>query len=173
VTPPGLRAPDTGVPNITGAFTMEGVPPGRYVVVAAFENDGLVRDPDLCIAGTDDVHMAVAAGELATLPDTFKITGALDIMSPGATTAELVAGAPMLMWQDDSGESKYLVEVFDAFGQLVWSTTIPGTSGTNPQVQYAGPMLPGMYYQWRATSISNNNCNISRTEDLKGVFFTP
>jgi len=173
VTPPGLRAPETGVPNVTNAFTMEGVPPGRYVVVAAFENDGLVRDPDRCIAGTADVHVEVAAGTPTTLDQTFKITAALEVMSPGATAAELVSSAPMLAWKDDASEDNYLVEVFDTFGQLVWSTEIPGTNGTNPQVQYAGPMEPGMYYQWRATSRRQSNCNISRTEDLRGVFFTP
>ena len=40
-------------------------------------------------------------------------------------------------------------------------------------MQYAGPMQPGMYYQWRATSQRQSSCNISRTEDLKGVFYTP
>jgi hypothetical protein len=44
-TPPGLRAPDPGMaPTINGAFTITGVPAGRYVALAAFENDNLVRD---------------------------------------------------------------------------------------------------------------------------------
>ena len=35
-------------PSITNgeAWTIEGVPDGRYVVLAAFENDSCVRDPD-------------------------------------------------------------------------------------------------------------------------------
>jgi hypothetical protein len=178
VPPPGLRAPRTGVPDVTGAFTLEGVPPGRYVLVAAFENDGLVRDPDTCIAGTDDIHIAVTAGGTVT-PEGFKITGALAIMSPGANGAEMVTGAPTFKWEDDSGEDEYIVEVFDAFGQLVHTKTIPGVSGGDPTLAYDGPALEsGMFYQWRATSLKTSGggggaCELSRTEDLKGVFFLP
>src|SRR5262249_40168898 len=111
VPPPGIRAPATGMPNVSGAFTIDQVPPGKYVVVAAFENDNLVRDPDHCIAGTTDVHVTVAAGAAAPIATAFKVTGALDVMSPGANQAEAVTAAPTLKWADDSGEDQYLVEV--------------------------------------------------------------
>lgn len=180
VSPPRVRAPSAGAPDVTGAFSIEGVPPGNYVLVAAFENDGLVRDPDHCISGTADVHVAVTAGQATTAPQTFKITGALAVMSPGATTAEAVTGAPTFQWVDDSGEDQYLVEVFDAFGQRIWMTTIPGVSGGTPSAVYGGPALaPGMYYQYRVTSSKQNGgttgerCELSRTEDLRGVFFVP
>lgn len=179
VPPPGIRAPATGVPNVSGAFTINGVPPGKYVVVAAFENDNLVRDPDHCIAGTADVHVQVAAGQAASVATQFKVTGALAVISPGATQAEAVTAAPTLMWADDSSEDQYVVEVFDAFGQRVWNTTIPGVSGGTPMVAYAGPMTPGMYYQFRVTSTKTQGgaggmtCELSRTEDLRGVFYHP
>lgn len=179
VPPPGLRAPQTGAPNISGAFTMDGVPPGRYVMVAAFENDGLVRDPDVCISGTEDIHLAVASGQTTEAP-TFKITGALGVISPGAEIAEAVTTAtPTFTWEDDSSEDSYVVEVFDAFGRKVWETTIPGVSGGTPSVVYGGePLVPGMYYQFRATSRKSGNgpggfCPKSRTEDLRGVFYLP
>lgn len=179
VPPPGLRAPQTGAPNVSGDFTIDGVPPGKYVVVAAFENDGLVRDPDHCIAGTADVHVQVAAGQAATLPDAFKITGALAVMSPGAEQAEAVTtGTPTFTWADDASEQNYVVDVFDSFGQNVWNTTIPSVSGGTPTVTYAGPTLVlGMYYQFRVTSTrkdgTGKTCEISRTEDLRGVFYVP
>lgn len=172
VQPPGLRAPEAGAPTITGAFSVVGVPPGRYVVVAAFENDNLVRDPDTCISGTADVHVAVAAGQTVQMPTSFKVTEALAIRTPGAAAAEMVAGPPMLTWADDSSESDYLVEVFDAFGDLVWSRIVPGSQGADVSVAYGGPMTPGMYYQWRVTS-RKNSCNLSRSEDLRGVFIAP
>ncbi len=177
VMPPGLRAPRTGVPNVSGAFTIDGVPPGKYVVVAAFENDLLVRDPDHCIAGTSDVHVQVSAGAATAAPSAFKVTGALAEMSPGATAADGLTAAPTFLWADDAGEDQYLVEVFDAFGQQVWSQTIPGVSGSQPSLAYGGPALqPGMYYQWRVTSSkqqggSGVRCELSRSEDLRGVFF--
>ena len=177
VPPPGLRAPSTGVPNVTGAFTIAGIPPGRYVLVAAFENDGLVRDPDHCISGTADVHVTVGVGATVAAPSTFKVTGSLAVVSPGAMAAEAISGSPTFTWADDSGEDQYLVEVFDAFGQRTWMTTIPAVSGGTPSVAYAGPALvPGMYYQYRVTSSKMNGgsgqrCELARTEDLRGVFY--
>lgn len=178
IAPPGLRSPRTGPPNVTGAFAIDGIPPGRYVVVAAFENDGLVRDPDHCIAGTADVHVQVAAGQPTTTPTAFKVTGALAVMAPGAMMADAVTSAPTFRWADDSSEDQYLVEVFDAFGQRVWMATTPGVSGGAPSMAYAGPPLqPGMYYQWRVTSSKqkpgSGECELARSEDLRGVFFMP
>jgi hypothetical protein len=170
VTVPGLRAGD-----VTTAFTIEGVPAGKYVVVAAFENDGLVRDPDLCISGTDDVHIDVAASTPLTISQTFKITGALAVTDPGATAAQAVTGIPTFKWVDDSGEDQYLVELFDAYGQRVWMKTMAGVSGGAPSMAYDGAALTsGMYYQFRVTSLATKNagqCALSRTEDLKGVFY--
>ena len=180
VPPPGLRAPAIGVaPNISGAFTLAGLPPGNYVIVAGFENDFLVRDPDHCISGTADVHVTLAAGATVDAPTTFKITGSLDIMSPGASTAEPITGNPTFTWADDSSEDQYVIELFDAFGQQVWTKTIPGFSGGIPTVTYdGGALASGMFYQWRATSTrttggGGEQCEIARTEDLKGVFFVP
>src|SRR5690606_4586838 len=148
-----------------------GVPDGKYVVLAAFENDGLVRDPDTSIGGTELVHIEVAGADL-TLSQSFKITGALAVFSPGAEGAEGVSGAPVFEWEDDSSEDGYDVTVYDALGELVWQTSgafDPG--GSKPAtVTYAGPALtPGMYYQFRAVSIKDG-VPISSTEDLKGVF---
>jgi hypothetical protein len=174
VTVPGLRAPRTGEPNITGAFTMEGVPAGKYVIVAAFENDGLVRDPDLCIAGTDDVHIEVAAATPLTIGDAFKITGAIPVLDPGASGAQPLTGTPTFSWGDDSSEQQYHVELFDSYGVRVWDKTIAGFSGGTPSLVYdGGPLISGMHYQFRVTSQklqTSQTCNISRTEDLKGVF---
>lgn len=173
--PPGLRAPEPGLaPNVSGAFSIAGVPPGRYVVLAAFENDLLVRDPDSCIAGTDIVHIAVDGSTAdVTLSESFKITGALGILEPAPDTA--VTGAPTFRWEDDSSEDVYVVQVLDSFGVEVWSTEIPGVSGGTPEVAYAGPALtPGMYYQVRITSArdgAGGRCEISQSEDLAGVFF--
>ena len=178
--PPGLRAPEPGIaPDVTGAFAIEGVPAGTYKVLASFENDLLVRDPDSCIAGTAIVEQTVATGEDITLDQSFKVTGALEMLSPGAAGPEQVSGNPTISWVDDSSEDGYEVTVFDAFGEIVWEHAEPGASGSNPSVVYAGDALePGMYYQvrvtsWRQTGGGGGVCEISQTEDLKGVFFIP
>ncbi|HMA95032.1 MAG TPA: hypothetical protein VKP30_20210 [Polyangiaceae bacterium] len=163
-SPPGLRAA-----NVGGDFSISGVPDGKYVVLAAFENDHLVRDPDTCIGGTAIVRVTVA-GQDVTLAESFKVTGALDVVSPDAE--QVVTATPSFVWVDDSSEDNYMLSVYDAFGNLVWeNNAVPGVSGNqNVTVAYAGPALtPGMVYQYRATSV-HKNCPISRTEDLRGVF---
>jgi hypothetical protein len=180
--PPGLRAPEPGTdPDVTGAFSIDGVPDGRYVALAAFEDDFLVRDPDTSIGGTQIVHLEVANGALVSAPPSFKVTGALDVVSPGADGPEVVTSAtPTFTWVDDSSEVAYDVTVLDAFGVEVWRTTIPGVSGSpTVSVVYgqaggtpasAPALQSGMYYQFRVLSRKNGGSPISQTEDLKGVF---
>jgi hypothetical protein len=171
--PPGLRAPDPGTaPDITGAFTIEGIPAGTYVILAAFENDILVRDPDTCISGTDIIHQIFAAGQTVDLSEGFKITEALEVLSPGAGEPEAVSTAtPTFSWVDDSSEDQYDITLLDTFGNEVWAKTIAGSSGADPSVVYDGPALEtGMYYQFKVVS-SKSGCELSQTEDLKGVFY--
>jgi hypothetical protein len=166
--PKGLRAA-----NVSGAFSIPGVPDGKYVVLAAFENDGLVRDPDASIGGTQIVHLVVAGGQSQSIASTFKITGALAVISPGADKIETVSGTPKLVWGDDSGEDHYEVRVFDALGNKVWEDLAVGkvSGGAQVSADYGGPALEsGMIYQFRATSIKNGGTAISQTEDLRGVF---
>jgi len=179
--PPGLRDPAPGIaPDVTGAFTIEGVPEGNYVVLAAFENDFLVRDPDPGIAGTQIVHLEVpdpTDGNDITIDTSFKVTGCLTMFGPGAEGPEAVTDASALVfsWADDSSEDFYAVVVYDAFGNEVWADPdVPRvTGGGVAEVDYAGPALtPGMYYQWRATSHRVAG-PISTTEDLLGVFYIP
>lgn len=172
--PPGLRAGE-----VLSAFTIEGVPDGRYVVLAAFENDGLVRDPDQTIGGTQIVRIEVPdpdTGNTVDLPEGFKVTGALAVSEPGADGPEEIATvSPTLVWEDDSSEDGYWIRVFDAFGNLIWNDEIGSVSGlATVSHTYAGPALePGMYYQFRTTSFRDKNgvlTAISATEDLRGVF---
>lgn len=178
--PRGLRAPKSGAPNVTGSFSISGVPAGKYVVLAAYENDGLVRDPDTNIAGTSFVHLEVTAGQsTVAITDSFKVTGALGTVSPGADAPQAVQDKPDLVWLDDSSEDWYDLHVFDALGNEVWnSLKLPAVNGsTNVTVKYEGPLDPGMYYQFRASSWrqpgKGSASPISTTEDLRGVFYLP
>lgn len=181
-TPPGLRAPQGLVPDLKGNFSIPGVPPGRYVALAAFENDFLVRDPDLCQGGTALLHFEVAPAATTVDVGGFKITGSLDVLSPGATAPEVVTTAtPTFSWVDDSSEDAYELTVVNSLGDVVWAPLpFPGSSGTNPSVTYAGPTLTPGYYQFKVKS-SKGTCTpsgtttpvtqyLSATEDLKGVF---
>lgn len=166
--PRGLRAP-----NVSGAFAIDGVPAGRYVVLAAFENDGLVRDPDTSIGNTATLHIEVAGGPVAT--GNFKVTEALAVRRPGAIGPEVAMSPITFVWADDASEDHYVVEVFDNFGSKIWfDDSVPGVKGSQDvSVTYGGPSLTsGNYYQFRATSFKSGT-PISRTEDLLGVFIAP
>lgn len=174
--PFGLRAPDPGnAPDVTGAFEISDVPPGSYKVLAAFENDGLVRDPDESIAGTQIVEIVVADEDMS-LDTSFKVTEALEVMTPGASGPELLSGTPTFIWADDSSEDRYEVVLFDARGELVWARDdVPKVTGSaDVEVAYEGPdLIEGMYYQFRAVSVKDGQqgaTRISATEDLRGVF---
>ncbi|MBK8252160.1 MAG: carboxypeptidase regulatory-like domain-containing protein [Polyangiaceae bacterium] len=175
--PRGLRTPLSGEPNVTGDFVIENVPAGKYVVLAAFENDNLVRDPDTNIAGTQIVHVEMASpGSDMTLADSFKITGALEVFGPGVEQPEGVTQKPTLSWADDSSEDYYKVVVYDAYGNVAWEKNDVGSvsGGGMVSVPYEGPLEKGMYYQFRATSWRSKpsgDSAISATEDLRGVFF--
>lgn len=170
--PPGLRAWP-----VSGAFSISGVPDGNYVVLAAFENDFLVRDPDTAIGGTAIVEITVA-GDTA-MPQSFKVTGALDVVSPDRE--QVVSGTPRFIWVDDSGEESYQLVVFDAYGTKIWEhLSLPKVTGSkNVEVDYgtaggspetAPALTPGMLYQFRAMSIKQGGTPISKTEDLRGTF---
>jgi hypothetical protein len=173
--PPGLRAPEPGtLPNLTGAYSIGGVPDGKYVVLAAFENDGNVRDPDPNIAGTQIQHIVVANGT-ANLQPSFKVTGAIEMVGPGGgESVDEITGSPSFTWKPYSSAKLYEVTVVDSFGNEVWKKSdvadLKDGAG-NIVVAYAGPALvPGRVYQWRAQARGNALNPISSTEDLRGVF---
>lgn len=175
--PAGLRAPaPPDAPSITSSFEIAGVPEGRYHVLAAFENDQLVRDPDESIAGTQIQQIEVTGQGVLTLDESFKITEALAIVGPGAEGPEAVDGTPTFVWADDSSEDRYEIVVRDAFGEEIWrDDEVPGVSGSDTvEVGYGGPALSsGMVYQFRVTSWKDGPQGseaISRSEDLRGVF---
>lgn len=174
--PRGLRA----FP-VTGTYAFADVPAGDYVVLAAFENDELVRDPDEAIGGTAIQSVTVSGSAMDVAG--FKITGALAVVAPGKDAPEPVSGVPRFEWADDSSEDGYEVTVLDTFGTEVWKDAdVPSVSGASSvTLDYAGPELSSGYYQFRAVSWrdatgkkgSAGRTYISSTEDLKGVFIVP
>lgn len=177
IAPAGLRVAD-----VSGAFAIEDVPPGEYAVLAAFENDELVRDPDEGISGTDVVHIEVTADEgEEALPESFKITQALAVNAPGADGLELLPAGedPTFSWADDSSEDGYELRVFDALGELVHEALDVARVSGGEAVTYtwAGAELEaGMIYQFRVMSwregraAGGGRSYISASEDLRGVF---
>jgi len=173
--PPGLRAPNPGTaPNVSGAWSIAGVPDGKYVVLAAFENDGDVRDPDPNISGTQIQHIVVSGGAVVGgVQPAFKVTSAVTMVSPGASDAmDAVSSPPVFTWQAYSSSKTYDVVLFDASGNQVWAKNglLAVTSGNNSVTYDGTPLAAGKIYQWRATARANAGNPISLTEELRGVF---
>jgi hypothetical protein len=172
--PPGLRAPDPGIaPNVTNAWSIAGVPDGRYVVLAAFENDGDIRDPDPNIAGTQIQHIAVSGGAVVSgVQPSFKVTSAVSMVSPGAGDAmDLTSSQPTFVWQAYPSAHTYDLTLFDPMGNIAWSKTGQLATGQNNSATYNGaPLSSGQVYQWRAMARGNAGNPISTTEELRGIF---
>jgi hypothetical protein len=169
---PGLRAPNPGTaPNVSGAFSIAGVPDGDYAVLAAFENDGLVLDPDPSQNPVNPQEVVVSNGTASASP-TFKVTNAVTMVGPGAgDTVEDVTGAPSFTWTAYSSSQTFQLDVFDAFGTQVWNANGTTQSGGNQTVTYAGPTLTsGNVYWWHLIVFDQGGKPISQTEDLMGVF---
>ncbi len=167
--PPGLKAE-----NVTGAWSIPGVPDGKYVVLAAFENDGLVRDPDTSIGGTQIVHITVAGSNQA-ISQGFKVTGALAVSQPPDPSPDVatMSGTPQFAWASDPSAGSFTADIYDALGNQIWEQTgiAPPKGNQDVTLTYGGPALKsGMFYQLRAESLSKAGVPISATEDLKGVF---
>jgi len=171
-SPPGLT-----VQAGASGYTFDGVPDGKYVVLAAFGLDGDVRD----VSGTGNTAaplVTIQSGAVVGTPPAFKIIPAVDLLTIGGTTVSATpvvlpgatAPTPTFVWQTgsvDSSATNYSVDVFDSFGTPVFSVTVPNTTTS---VTYAGPALQaGMYYQLRISALKTTS-QLSQTEDVAGVF---
>jgi hypothetical protein len=166
--PPGLQAPAS---NAT-PYQIQGVPDGTYQVLAAFPNDGLVKDPDPGISGTITPTVTFTAGVLSgdCTDCSFKVTDPVAIGGPDAEA--LVAGNPTFTWSAYPSAGSYRIDVFDSQGNPI--ANIPNiAAGTTSQTYPGTPALvAGAYYQWRITAFHQQGTDrpISMSEDLRGVW---
>ena len=124
-----------------------------------------------------DVVVVDINGDL-DISESFKVTEALEVISPGADGLEIVNTVPDLVWAQDSSEDGYEVRVFDALGNLVHEDTmVPDGAGSEPITYVLDgrvTLTPGMIYQFRVVSFADSPSMgrqfRSATEDLKGVF---
>ncbi len=183
--PPGLAKMTSGK-----SFDIAGIPPGSYDILASFNNDDLVLDPDPSqLPRPIRINLPADAPGGTLAVGSFKVTGDVGIMSPGSGApgeAPVAAAGLMLRWEDDSSEDFYGLEVLDAFGERIWGnapsfTVEPAVKSdkNTSSIAYAGPaLLPGQTYQWRVTSyqckVSSTPCTmmeaIASSENLRGVF---
>jgi hypothetical protein len=168
--PFGLRDGDA-----TTSFRIEGVPAGRYAVLAAFENDGLTRDPDEGIDGTDVVFIEVPGDGAEVDAGGFKVTRAIDIVEPGGSQMDVIADPnPTFAFMRMPSIDFYELRMFNAFGEMVYEDlNILDEAGVEVMEHaYDGPALEeGMIYQFRVMAVGlQTGTYRNATEDLLGVF---
>ncbi len=178
--PPGLRV--GGLTTLANAFSIPGVPDGTYVALAAFENDGLVRDVS-GIGGTAPVEAAVSGGAVSSCSNTcqFKVTGAVTLDAPfaapyDATPWPASSATPTFSWTAYPSADTYVVSVVDALGNQALAPTILPKSTTSYTYPSSGAatLVSGMYYQFKVEVTQLGVTGpASQSEDLKGVFYLP
>jgi hypothetical protein len=175
-SPPGLRDPEPLVaPDVSGPWSITGVPAGQYVVLASFENDGGVRELT-GNGGTELVYIDVAAGQDLPAAGDFKVTEAIPLTGPGADAVEVVTAAPDIEWEKDPQAASYQVRVVDALGEVLMDEFVTDTSPNTYSIPYSGTLTEGMYYQVRIISwdelppLPETAAIQAATEDLRGVF---
>ena len=186
---PGLRA------ETDGDFAIEDVPDGTYDVLATFDNDCNVLDPDPNLAHTAIQSVTVAGGEVM-IAETFNITNAihLDGVWGGTTcdnddhtvsTVEFMEGDTVTFtWEAYPGSTEgYAVEVIDVLGNVVWGgfeqDGAPRLRFAKEilQADYAGEALVAGYnYRFCIWALANDKGAphgfryISSSENLRGLF---
>ena len=185
--PPGLRDG-----NATGSgFTISGVPDGDYMVLAAFENDGWVQDTGQGSTGYYEVVISGGAltevfldGALQSNQSiAFKVTGAISLDAPFTGTYDSApwpanTATPTFYWADYPSSATYDILVIDYLGNVACSkTAIPyGTTSfawNSGDCSGATGTSSNTWYQFIVRAYQTGGALASRSEDLKGVFYTP
>lgn len=181
-TPPGLRADVTA-----NSWTITDVPPGDYAVLAAYENDDNVRDPDQNQAGTDIWHITVTPGGTISAID-FKVTDAVPLGAlgtAGPSGFDTFNALPIQIgWSTYSGANEgYVVRIYDTNGTQVHQVHLTGmqtmTYSWDGSYDGGGSIVEGGVYQVRIIAVAGVTVSatypdglkyLSTSEDLKGVF---
>lgn len=185
--PPGLRDG-----SATGSgFTITGVPDGDYMVLAAFENDGWVQDTgqgstgyyEVIISGGALTQVLLAGTPVSNNQINFKVTGAISLATPFIDAYDSApwpanTATPTFHWADYPSSATYDVQVIDYLGNVACSKIgIPyGTTSfawNSGDCSGATGTTSGTWYQFIVRAYQTGGALASRSEDLKGVFYTP
>ncbi len=189
--PPGLR--DENVTSTGLTFTIAGVPDGDYVVLAAFENDGMVQDTgqgstgqyEAVVSGGALTEVLLNGSPVANRQIAFKITGAVSLAAPFTASYDSApwpadSSTPTFTWNAYPSTDHYDVEVVDSLGIAACRktgilTTDPSSFTWNGTDCATATAQVGIYYQFlvRAYQLGIGTPLASRSEDLKGVFYLP
>ena len=171
-------------------YSLSGIPVGSYIAWATYRNDGYVMDPDwIRKNGLPTVSFA-AAGESKTVD--FSVTDAIPIVSPTnpadtITPRIIQTTTPTFKWESYSGRQEYIIEVYDAQGNVIWGgfgdDGLPAHAFISPQLNQIAfnfdnsatePLRQGDIFRWKIYADGDPKDTvlelISASEDLLGLF---
>jgi hypothetical protein len=177
--------------NENKLYSLSGIPKGKYLAWASFQNDGYVMDPDWIFKNPGGLNIDFAA-DSGSRSLNFSVTGAVSLVSPtnpsnNITPAEVDTTAPMFNWTAYAQTKEYIIEVRDLNGNLIWGgyntdgtirhSAIPKET-TSIRFNFDGSasarLIKGEIYQWKIYSDDDANPGIqtllSSSEDLMGLF---
>ena len=147
----------SGVPGVGKSTFIEAL--GLYLIGQGHRVAVLAVDPSSTVSGGS------ISG--ASSPS-FKVTGAVALVSPGASGVDTSSATPTFTWTVYSNADAYELKVFDTLGQQAWTTAIGDKATTT--LAYGGPALTaGQFYQWRVVAL-RRGAPTSQTEELRGLF---
>lgn len=138
------------------AFSLGGVPPGRYRARAFLEDDALVLDPDL-IRQQEDLELEIQ--DTAPAPIALPVAPSIAVLAP--TGSSTVAALAEFRWTAHPDATFYVVEVRNTEGQLLWggfdARGVPRfrVLGSTTSIRYGAQgnpteaLRPGYAYQFR------------------------
>lgn len=191
---PGLFTFTSSDTNLALDYSLDSIPPGRYLAWASFRNDGYVMDPDWIFKfGLPMITLDTVDTQM-----NFSVTRAMTIYSPTNPDSLVIpvmadSTVPTFKWKKYSSAKQYIILVTDLSGNRIWGGYNPdgvihhaflGQQDTSAAFNFDNtadtsliPLTPGETYQWRIYADDDDAAGvqtlISSSEDLKGLFQVP
>lgn len=149
------------VTGVSGAWSIPDVPAGTYVVLAGYEQDGLVLDPS---ASPPKIVVSGNPGETIAVASPQKLVRALTVV-----TISSISSKAAITFVDGRDEDAYDLSVIDFMSKPTYAATEPASS-SNANVTFAvgANLVVPLRYRFRVTA-KRNGVVITQTEDLAAV----
>ena len=177
-TIPGLVAKGT----LGGNYSISGVPPGTYEIYSGLEEDGVSFDAE-SLVDLSGYHLGPTVNVVGTSSESVDLRYAAAILGVAPTDTSTVVAPPTFTWPSVQEANRYLVEVRNVLGQVIYGGFDQQGRPINPiqapatMLRYDGaqPLARGAFYSWRVYALKPVTTGalfeiVSASEELGGEF---
>ncbi|MBL8025395.1 MAG: carboxypeptidase regulatory-like domain-containing protein [Fibrobacteres bacterium] len=177
--------------DVQKQYSINSIPPGKYLAWASYKNDGYVMDPDWLFKNGYPTVTFTVADTLKQLP--FSVTDAIVINSPTNPADSLYpvpvdSAVPTFRWTKYPSAKEYIIEVSDLSGRVIWGgfnrsdstvkhrqiTQDASSALFNFDSSATGTLIKGRPYRWKIYADKDAAQKvqglISSSEDQRGLF---